>query len=110
MRNQTRSRTRVHVEGQGTRGNVQTTLRLPERLYAQAKAFVEGQASGSVNELIVNALTAYLRAVERRAIDDAFKPMAVDAAYHREALKIAREFAASDAEAIVLSDCDLAGL
>ena len=85
-------------------------MRLPAGLYLQAKAFVEGRSKGSVNELIVNALAAYLRAAERKAIDDAFKPMAQDAAYRKESIKIAHEFAANDGETIVLSERDLAGL
>ena len=92
------------------RNNVQTTLRLPAGLYARAKAFVEGRTTGSVNELMVNALRAYLRAAERKEIDDAFKPMTEDAAYRKEALQIAADFAESDAEAIVLGERDLAGL
>jgi hypothetical protein len=87
--------------------NVQTTLRLPRQLYERAKQHVEREQTGSVNDFIVNALAAYVRAVERKAIDDAFCNMANDRRYQREALRIAEQFAASDAEAIELSDRDL---
>jgi mRNA-degrading endonuclease toxin of MazEF toxin-antitoxin module len=50
-----------------------------------------------VNDFIVRALTAYVHAMERKAVDDAFLPMREDADYRREALKIAEEFTASDA-------------
>jgi hypothetical protein len=88
---------------------MQTTLRLPRKLYEQAKLFVEQGKTGSVNDFIVNALTAYMRAMERKAIDDAFIGMAGDKQYQREALRIAEEFAASDAEALELTERDLVG-
>jgi hypothetical protein len=62
-----------------------------------------------VNDFIVNAVAAYVRAVERKAIDDAFRGMADDKQYQREALMIAEQFTASDAEAIELSERDLIG-
>jgi Arc/MetJ-type ribon-helix-helix transcriptional regulator len=89
--------------------NTQTSLRLPEGLYERAKKAVEAGATSSVNELLVKALTAYLRALERRAIDEAFQPMANDRAYQREAEKLAGEFSASDAESLRLSEQDLVG-
>jgi hypothetical protein len=88
---------------------MQTTLRLPRQLYERAKLFVESEKMGSVNDFIVNALSAYVRAMERKAIDDAFAGMATDKQYQREALRIAEEFAASDAEALELTERDLAG-
>lgn len=87
----------------------QTSLRLPEGLYARAKKAVEAGATNSVNELLVEALTAYLKALERRAIDAAFQPMATDRAYRAEAVKVAEEFSASDAESLRLSEQDLVG-
>jgi hypothetical protein len=89
---------------------MQTTLRLPRALYEQAKLFVERQKSGSLNDFIVNALTAYVRALERKAIDDAFRGMAGDKQYRREALRITDLFAHSDAEALELSERDLLGI
>ena len=89
--------------------NTQTTLRLPEGLYERVKVAVQSGETGSVNEFVVNALTAYLRALERRAIDDAFKPMAKDARYRRESSKMVEQFSGSDAETIRLSEQDLVG-
>jgi Arc/MetJ-type ribon-helix-helix transcriptional regulator len=92
-----------------TARNLQTTLRLPKHLYESIKSHVQRDQTVSVNEFIVNALAAYVRAVERKAIDDAFLGMADDRQYQREALMIAEQFAASDAEALELSERDLIG-
>jgi hypothetical protein len=89
---------------------VQTTLRLPRQLYEKAKLFVDRGSKGSVNDLIVNALAAYVRAMERKAIDDAFRPMATDKRYRREALRVAEQFSASDAETIEIGERDLIGV
>jgi hypothetical protein len=88
---------------------LQTTLRLPGPLYERVKTHVEKKQTGSINDFIVNALTAYVRAVERKDIDDSFRGMADDKQYQREALLIADEFATSDAESIELSERDLIG-
>ncbi len=42
--------------------------------------------------------------MERKAIDDAFRPMASDKRYQREALRLAEQFSASDAETIELGE------
>jgi hypothetical protein len=89
--------------------NTQTSLRLPEGLYEKAKKAVEAGATNSVNELLVKALTAYLKALERKAIDEAFQPMANDRAYRRAAVKLAEEFSGSDAETLRLGEQDLVG-
>ncbi len=88
---------------------VQTTLRLPRQLYERAKLFVDRGSQSSVNDLIVNALTAYVRALERKTIDDSFRPMATDKQYLREARGLAEQFAASDAETIEIGERDLIG-
>jgi hypothetical protein len=54
--------------------------------------------------LNVTELTANVRATERKAIDDAFRPMASDKRYQREALRLAEQFGASDAEVIELAE------
>jgi hypothetical protein len=48
-------------------------------------------------------------AVKRKAIDDAFRDMAHDKSYQSQALLIAEQFAASDAEAMELCERDLVG-
>jgi hypothetical protein len=92
-----------------TAANVQTTLRVPALLYARAKSFVAHGASRSMNDLIVSALAAYVKAQERRAVDEAFRPMKDNREYQRQALRFAEEFAGSDAEAIKLTERNLLG-
>jgi hypothetical protein len=70
----------------------QVTLRLPRQLYERAERLVKKHPTGSVNDFIVKALAAYVEAIERKAIDDSFRGMADDNAYHREALQIVAEF------------------
>jgi len=100
------SKTRKRAAGRSP-ANVQTTLRLPAPLYERAKTLVASGSSRSFNDFIVNALAAYVKAKERRAIDDAFRPMKDDIEYRREALTIAEEFAGSDGETIKIAERDL---
>jgi Arc/MetJ-type ribon-helix-helix transcriptional regulator len=109
MRNHNVKRSTSRGHRQKPAHNLQTTLRLPKQLYERIKSHVQRDQTVSVNEFIVNALAAYVRAVERKAIDDAFLGMADDKQYQREALMIAEQFAASDAEALELSERDLIG-
>jgi hypothetical protein len=109
MRNHKVKRSPSRDRTQNTAQNLQTTLRLPRHLYERVKSHVQQNQTVSVNEFIVNALAAYVQAVERKAIDDAFRGMADDKQYQREALMIAEQFAASDAEALELSERDLIG-
>jgi hypothetical protein len=109
MRKHKVERIAMRARAPKTARNMQTTLRLPRQLYERVKGHVERKQTGSVNDFIVNALAAYVRAVERKAIDDAFSGMANDMQYQREALQLAEQFAASDAEVIELSERDLIG-
>lgn len=85
--------------------SLQTTLRLPDSLYQKARKLVaEQKHSRSMNELIIAALSAYLKALERKTIDRAFAGMADDLEYQNEAELIAREFSESDLEATRLAD------
>jgi hypothetical protein len=110
MRNQKVKRYAIPRRSTKAARIMQTTLRLPRPLYDRVKGLVEREHAGSVNDFIVNALAAYVRAVERKAIDDAFADMADDTQYQREALLIAEQFARSDAEALELSERDLIGV
>jgi hypothetical protein len=47
--------------------------------------------------------------LERRAIDDAFRPMATDSQYQREARDVAEQFSSSDAQTIEIGERDLVG-
>jgi hypothetical protein len=87
--------------------NVQTTLRVPAPLYDRAKSFVAKSGSRSFNDLMVSALATYLKAKERKAIDNAFLPMKDDLEYQREAVEMAERFAGSDTEALLMAERDL---
>src|ERR1700680_4835716 len=90
-----------------------TTVRLPRRVYEEAKRVVNKESEGgtrvSLNDLIVAAITAYLKVYKRRQIDAAFAGMAEDADYQKEAKLLAEEFEYSDWEAIKLGEDDLIG-
>ncbi len=109
MRKQKKRRLAIASGATPSPRKVQTTLRLSRQLYERAKLFVDGGSQGSVNDLMVNALTAYVRALERKTIDDAFRPMATDRQYQREARGLAEQFFASDAETIEIGERDLIG-
>jgi len=83
-------------------GRVQTTIRLPRGLYEKAKSLV-GERDldvGTLNELVVAALSAYITMARRRQIDQAFAAMAEDTDYQKEARMIAADFEESDWEAL----------
>lgn len=82
-----------------------TTVRLPRLIYDEAKCVVDKEKgeSGpvvSMNDLIVLAITAYLKMYKRRQIDAEFALMAEDAEYQKEANLLAEEFQYSDWEAL----------
>ena len=92
-----------------------TTVRLPERIYEMARRVVEREkkgtsgASASLNDLIVTAVTSYLKIYQRKQIDAAFAGMAEDADYQNEAKLLAEEFKDSDWEAFRLEETDQTG-
>ena len=91
-----------------------TTVRLPRPVYDQVKCVVDKEKGRigtriSLNDLIVTAITAYLKMYKRRSIDAAFASMAEDADYQKEANLLAEEFEHSDWEALGIEDGDLEG-
>ena len=90
-----------------------TTIRLPRPVYEQAKCIADKESGGrvriSLNDLIVTAITAYLKMYKRKQIDAAFAGMAEDADYQKEAKLIAEEFEQSDWESLRLEEEDLEG-
>lgn len=88
-----------------------TTIRLPRPVYDQAKRVVNDECGGrsriSLNDLIVMAITNYLKMYKRRQIDAAFGGMAEDADYQKEAKLLAEEFDYSDWEALGIGENDL---
>ena len=90
-----------------------TTVRLPRPVYDQARSVVDTECGGrariSLNDLIVTAITAYLKMYKRKQIDAAFAGMAEDADYQKEAQLLTEEFEYSDWEALPLGEEDLEG-
>ena len=82
----------IHGRTSKSRESVRITLRVPRQFYKRAKRQVERKQTGSVNDFVVKAVTAYVKAVERKEIDDSFSGMAHDKGYQREALRIVEEF------------------
>ena len=76
-----------------------TTLRLPLQLYREAKSVAQ-QNGMSFNDLVIESLALYLRAITRAEIDASFAGMATDSAYISEAYRIMCDFARSDFEAL----------
>jgi len=90
-----------------------TTVRLPRRVYDEAKRIVNKESDGarriSLNDLMVAALTSYLKVYKRRQIDAAFAGMAKDGDYKKEAELLAEDFQYSDWEATKLGEDNLIG-
>jgi hypothetical protein len=77
-----------------------TTVRLPKRIYEQARAAVkESKVASSINDFLVEAVEERLRQLREKEIDDAFAGMAQDPDYQRDAVALARSFERSDWEA-----------
>jgi len=80
--------------------SVRTTVSLPEPLYEDAKAIVEGFPDNrTLNSFFVRAIKTYVDFQKRRTIDAAFAHMSADKEYRAEAQSIADEFGSSDWEA-----------
>ena len=80
------------------------TVDLPGELVKWADAAVEQGAARSRNQLITQAIEAYLHSLEEAAIDARFKAMADDEAYQKLALQMTQELQHSDWEALQLGE------
>ena len=85
---------------------VRATIRIPRALYEEVRGAVRARRTraGNVNDFILFAMRAYIRLIERRRIDHAFRGMADDRQFQKEARAIAEEFSASDWEAFELGE------
>lgn len=77
---------------------MRTTVALPNALLSRADKAIRAGRARSRNELLATALRELLERWEHETVDAAFREMASDAEYHREALRIAAEFERADAE------------
>jgi Arc/MetJ-type ribon-helix-helix transcriptional regulator len=80
------------------------TVDLPRELVERADTVVEQGAARSRNQLITQALEAYLHSLEEAEIDARFEAMAQDEPYQRLALELTQEFERSDWEALQLGE------
>ncbi len=76
-----------------------TTVRLPSDVYDEARSTLASRgSSASLNELFVEAISAYLHQQRRTQIDSEFAGMALDMDYQQLCSELAAEFDASDAD------------
>jgi len=92
----------------GDSRKTQTTVRLPNQLYEEAKSVVERGAGNAdtFNDLVVEALGLYLKLLKRKETDQAFADMRMDADYQKQARSLAAEFEHADWEALELAEKD----
>lgn len=77
-----------------------TTVRVPTRVYEQAKVAIGRSQGASFNEFVVQAIEEKVRRLSEAEIDAAFDGMAQDPQYQRDAVAMAQEFEKSDWEAL----------
>lgn len=78
-----------------------TTVRLPKRIYEQAKmAIRKSEAASSFNEFVVQAIQEKVHKLTEAEIDQAFTQMAGDPEYQQESIALARAFEKSDWESL----------
>src|SRR5436190_23634672 len=77
-----------------------TTVRLPKRLYEEARGALEKGKAGasSLNDLLIKSLEEKLNQLRRESMNTKFAKRRKDAKYHRRSLAIAKKFASSDGE------------
>jgi hypothetical protein len=85
-----------------------TTVRLPKRLYEEARRALEKGEMGasSMNDLLVQSLEERLQRARREIIDREFEGMKGDEKYQRESALIAKQFAANDRATLRTVDKD----
>ena len=77
-----------------------TTVRVPRRVYEQARSVIERGQASSFNEFVVEAIKEKVHRLTEAEIDAAFSQMAGDSNYQREAIAMATAFEKSDWEAL----------
>jgi hypothetical protein len=85
---------------------VRATVRMPVKLYDEARKFVEHDlvSAENINDFFVAAICAYVKLLRRKQIDASFAMMAEDADYQKDAKLIAEEFSSSDWEAFEITE------
>ncbi len=85
---------------------VRTTVRMPVKLYDEARKFVDHDLvqAENINEFFVAAICAYVKLLHRKQVDADFAKMAEDADYQKQVKLIDEEFSSSDWEAFELTE------
>jgi len=93
------------LEG-ATKKRVRTTVRMPVKLYDEARKFVDRDlvSADNINDFFVAAICAYVKLLHRKQIDAKFAKMAEDVDYQKDAKLIDEEFGPADWEAFELTE------
>jgi hypothetical protein len=86
-----------------------TTVRLPRRVYDQAKTVIPRSQASSFNDFVVQAIEEKVQRLTEAEIDHAFAQMAHDAEYQHAAVQLAGEFEKSDWEAFASGKAEPTG-
>ena len=83
-----------------------TTVRLPRKLYEEARRVVEKGATeaSSFNDLLIESLESRLKQLRRERIDAEFASMKNDVQYQKEVNTLMREFDANDRETVRIAE------
>jgi hypothetical protein len=89
-----------------TSKRVRTTVRMPSKLYDEARKMVDCDlvSAENINEFFVRAICAYVKLLHRKQIDAEFAKMGEDTNYQKQAKLIAEEFSSSDWEAFEMTE------
>jgi hypothetical protein len=79
---------------------VRRSVALPKRLVDEVTSVAPPELRTNLNRLVIVALEEFGRARRRRSFEQAMAQMAADPAIRRESAKIAKEFAAADADGL----------
>lgn len=96
----------MSVATTSSKKRVRTTVRMPVKLYDEARKFVDHDLvqAENINDFFVAAICAYVKLLNRKRVDAEFAKMAEDADYQKEAKLIAEEFSTSDWEAFEITE------
>ena len=83
-----------------------TTVRVPMKIYEQARTVITRGQVSSFNEFVVQAIEEKVRRLTESEIDAAFAQMSEDPDYQRDSVAMAREFERSDWEALKSTDSE----
>jgi hypothetical protein len=77
-----------------------TTVRLPKKLYDEARSALDKADAGSFNDLMIDALQAKLKHLHREQMDSEFAEMKNDTQYVQESTTIAEQFTTNDRDTL----------